>query len=62
MIRKRWLTTSAGILVVGNQDSPAVIEYGPTLLPDVRRIDRVAHANRERIPNNAHNERSEHHD
>ena len=44
------LTTAAGIPVSDNQNSLTAGERGPTLLQDHFLIDKLAHFNRERIP------------
>jgi catalase len=44
------LTTSAGAPVGGNQNSLAAGERGPVLMPDWQLIEKLAHQNRERIP------------
>lgn len=44
------LTTSTGSPVDGNQDSITAGEYGPLLIQDFHFIDKLAHFDRERIP------------
>jgi len=47
---KERLTTAAGIPVVDNQTSLTAGERGPTLLQDHHLLEKLAHFNRERIP------------
>jgi len=47
---KNTLTTAAGIPVPDNQTSLTAGEHGPTLLQDHYLIEKLAHFNRERIP------------
>ncbi len=47
---KRRLTTAAGIPVDDNQTSLTAGERGPTLLQDHHLLEKLAHFNRERIP------------
>ncbi len=47
---KKTLTTAAGIPVPDNQTSLTAGERGPTLLQDHYLIEKLAHFNRERIP------------
>lgn len=47
--RKR-LTTAAGVSVDDNQTSLTAGERGPTLLQDHHLLEKLAHFNRERIP------------
>jgi len=44
------MTTSSGHPVDNNQDSQTAGEYGPVLLQDFHLIDKLAHFDRERIP------------
>lgn len=46
----RILTTNQGIPVADNQNSLTVGERGPVLLQDVQMIEKLAHFDRERIP------------
>jgi len=48
--RKKKLTTAAGIPVDDNQTSLTAGERGPTLLQDHHLLEKLAHFNRERIP------------
>ena len=48
--RKRHLTTNQGVPVTDNQNSLTVGERGPVLLQDVQFIEKMAHFDRERIP------------
>jgi len=50
MNAKKTLTTAAGIPVPDNQTSLTAGERGPTLLQDHYLIEKLAHFNRERIP------------
>ena len=50
MNEKRKLTTAAGIPVGDNQNSLTAGERGPTLLQDHHLLEKLAHFNRERIP------------
>jgi catalase len=50
MSSKPTLTTSAGAPVPSNQDSLSAGERGPLLLQDYQLIEKLAHQNRERIP------------
>ena len=49
-MKKRYLTTNQGVPVTGNQNSLTVGERGPVLLQDVHLIEKLAHFDRERIP------------
>ena len=49
-MKEKTLTTAAGIPVSDNQNSLTAGERGPTLLQDHFLIDKLAHFNRERIP------------
>ena len=44
------LTTSAGAPVPNNQDSMTAGEKGPLLVQDYQLLEKLAHQNRERIP------------
>jgi catalase len=48
--RKRHLTTNQGVPVTDNQNSLTVGQRGPVLLQDVQFIEKMAHFDRERIP------------
>ena len=50
MRKKKTLTTAAGIPVPDNQTSLTAGERGPTLLQDHYLLEKLAHFNRERIP------------
>ncbi len=50
MADKPRLTTSAGAPLASNQDSKTVGPRGPVLLEDYQLIEKLAHQNRERIP------------
>ncbi|MFC1539046.1 catalase [Candidatus Latescibacterota bacterium] len=50
MNKKKTLTTAAGIPVPDNQTSLTAGERGPTLLQDHYLLEKLAHFNRERIP------------
>jgi catalase len=50
MADKEYLTTSSGAPVSDNQHSLTAGNPGPTLLEDVHLIDKLAHFDRERIP------------
>ena len=50
MAKKKTLTTVAGIPVSDNQNSLTAGERGPTLLQDHYLLEKLAHFNRERIP------------
>ncbi len=49
-MKKRNLTTNQGVPVTGNQNSLTIGERGPVLLQDVQFIEKMAHFDRERIP------------
>ena len=49
-MKKRHLTTNQGVPVTDNQNSLTVGERGPTLLQDVHLVEKLAHFDRERIP------------
>jgi catalase len=49
-MKKRLLTTNQGVPVTDNQNSLTVGERGPVLLQDVHLIEKLAHFDRERIP------------
>ncbi len=50
MSKKKTLTTAAGIPIPDNQTSLTAGERGPTLLQDHYLLEKLAHFNRERIP------------
>ena len=50
MAKKPQLTTSAGAPVVSNETTKTAGERGPALLQDYQLIEKLAHQNRERIP------------
>ncbi len=50
MSKKPTLTTTAGAAVADNQNSLTAGEHGPVLLQDYQLIEKLAHQNRERIP------------
>ena len=47
---KKLLTTAGGIPIEDNQNSQTAGERGPVLLQDFKLIEKLAHFNRERIP------------
>jgi catalase len=47
---KKHLTTNQGVPISDNQNSLTVGERGPALLQDVHFIEKMAHFDRERIP------------
>jgi catalase len=49
-MKDKHLTTNQGVLVTDNQNSLTVGERGPVLLQDVHLIEKLAHFDRERIP------------
>lgn len=49
-MKRRHLTTNQGVPVADNQNSLTVGERGPTLLQDVHLVEKLAHFDRERIP------------
>lgn len=49
-MNERYLTTNQGVPVSDNQNSLTVGQRGPVLLQDVHLIEKLAHFNRERIP------------
>ena len=49
-MKEKKLTTAAGIPVSDNQNSLTTGERGPTLMQDHVLLDKLAHFNRERIP------------
>ncbi|MGB2806240.1 MAG: catalase, partial [Sedimentisphaerales bacterium] len=49
-MKEKKLTTAAGIPVSDNQNSLTAGERGPTLMQDHVLLDKLAHFNRERIP------------
>jgi len=50
IVKAKHLTTSQGIPVSDNQNSLTVGQRGPVLLQDVHLIEKLAHFDRERIP------------
>src|SRR5688572_15197106 len=50
MVKKLILTTTAGAPVADNQNSITAGARGPVLLQDYQLIEKLAHQNRERIP------------
>ena len=46
----RQLTTSTGMPIDDNQNSVTAGEYGPVVISDFALIDKLAHFDRERIP------------
>ena len=50
MAEKPTLTTSAGAPIADNQNSITAGPRGPVLLQDYQLIEKLAHQNRERIP------------
>ncbi|MDD1757748.1 MAG: catalase, partial [Methanotrichaceae archaeon] len=49
-MKNRFLTTNQGVPVSDNQNSLTIGQRGPVLLQDVHLIEKLAHFNRERIP------------
>ena len=49
-MKKKHLTTNQGVPVSDNQNSLTAGERGPVLLQDVHLIEKLAHFDRERIP------------
>src|SRR5690554_4164909 len=50
MVDKPTMTTTAGAPIPDNQNSLTAGERGPVLLQDYQLIEKLAHQNRERIP------------
>src|ERR687898_552806 len=50
MTKRTIMTTSAGAPIPDNQNSLSAGERGPLLLQDYQLIEKLAHQNRERIP------------
>jgi len=50
VMKEKHLTTNQGVRVTDNQNSLTVGERGPVLLQDVHLIEKLAHFDRERIP------------
>jgi catalase len=50
MEKKKHITTNQGVPIADNQNSLTVGERGPVLLQDVQFIEKMAHFDRERIP------------
>jgi len=49
-MKNKYLTTNQGVPVSDNQNSLTIGQRGPVLLQDVHLIEKLAHFNRERIP------------
>src|SRR4030066_2271075 len=49
-MKEKHLTTNQGVPVADNQNSLTAGERGPVLLQDVHLIEKLAHFDRERIP------------
>jgi catalase len=49
-MKEKHLTTNQGVPVSDNQNSLTIGEHGPVLLQDVHLIEKLAHFDRERIP------------
>ncbi len=49
-MKNKCLTTNQGVPVSDNQNSLTIGQRGPVLLQDVHLIEKLAHFNRERIP------------
>ena len=49
-MKDKYLTTNLGIPVADNQNSLTLGERGPVLLQDFQLIEKLAHFDRERIP------------
>jgi catalase len=47
---KKTLTTNQGVPVADNQSSLTAGQHGPVLLQDIHLIEKLAHFDRERIP------------
>jgi catalase len=50
MEKKKHLTTNQGVPITDNQNSLTIGERGPVLLQDVQFVEKMAHFDRERIP------------
>ena len=50
MAKKPMLTTMAGAPVADNHNSVTAGPHGPVLLQDYQLVEKLAHQNRERIP------------
>ena len=50
MDKSRTITTSSGAPVADNQNSLTAGPFGPVLMQDVHLLEKLAHQNRERIP------------
>jgi catalase len=48
--KKQTLTTTAGNVIADNQNSLTAGEHGPVLIEDYKLMEKLAHQNRERIP------------
>ena len=49
-MKDKYLTTNLGVPVADNQNSLTLGERGPVLLQDFQLIEKLAHFDRERIP------------
>jgi catalase len=49
-MKKKYLTTNQGVPISDNQNSLTIGQRGPVLLQDVHLIEKLAHFDRERIP------------
>ncbi|EMW5384719.1 catalase [Enterococcus faecalis] len=49
-MKNQHLTTSQGSPVCDNQNSLTAGEFGPVLIQDVHLLEKLAHFNRERVP------------
>ena len=49
-MKEKYLTTNQGVPITDNQNSLTVGERGPVLLQDVQFVEKMAHFDRERIP------------
>jgi len=49
-MKEKYLTTNQAVPITDNQNSLTVGERGPVLLQDVQFIEKMAHFDRERIP------------
>ena len=49
-MKNQHLTTSQGSPVGDNQNSLTAGEFGPVLIQDVHLLEKLAHFNRERVP------------
>ena len=53
MSTKKSMTTAAGCPVADNQNSISAGPRGPLLMQDVHLMEKLAHFNRERVPERA---------